>query len=191
MSAPYGARGRRFDPARADRLDDPDRFTYLSAEQVATVLDAPPDATVIDFGAGTGTYALALGALRPDLRIVALDIEPAMLERLAQKDGAEHIVRGGPELLTAYHQKFERVLAINVLHELGDADLRALFAATRDDARIAFIDWDADVERPIGPDKERVYGPADAAEHLAPFGFVVEDVTRFAYQYALFGRVRG
>lgn len=189
MSAPNGARGHRFDPARAGRLDDPDRFTYLAPAAVASLLDTPPNGTLLDFGAGTGTYALALAALRPDIRIVALDIEPEMLRLLGQKDGAQRIECAGPERLAGYAGSIDRVIAINVLHELGHADLRALFAIAHAETRFAFIDWNADVERPSGPAKDRLYGPSEAAEHLASFGFMPERTESYPYQYGLLGRI--
>jgi SAM-dependent methyltransferase len=190
MRSSHGARGHRFDAARAARLDEPERLAYLPPERIAALLDAPAAAIVLDFGAGTGTYALALAKLRPDVRVVALDIQPEMLALLQQKDGAEAIVCGGPELLESYAGRVDRVMAINVLHEVDDAGLRALFAAAGPQTRLVFIDWNADVERPAGPAKEHVYSPAEATERLAPFGFAVERVELFPFHYGLFGRAK-
>ena len=54
--AHHGARGRRFDAARAQRLDEPERLEYLRPERVVAFVDAPPNATVVDFGTGTNDY---------------------------------------------------------------------------------------------------------------------------------------
>jgi hypothetical protein len=85
--------------------------------------------------------------------------------------------------------KIDRVFAINVLHELEDEHVRALFAALAPGARAIFIDWNADVERPAGPAKEHLYGPAEAERYLTPLGFTLERTTLFPYQYALYGRI--
>jgi len=57
----HGARQpERFDPARAALLDDPARFEYLPPDEVFTMLAAPTGGRVVDFGAGTGAYAIEL-----------------------------------------------------------------------------------------------------------------------------------
>ena len=50
----------RFDPAKAAKLDDPARFEYLPPAYITEALAAPQGACVIDFGTGTGTYAIEL-----------------------------------------------------------------------------------------------------------------------------------
>src|SRR3989304_2758407 len=78
----------RFDPARAAKLDDPARFESLPPAEVIDLLDAPQGACVIDFGTGTGTYAIELARRRPDLQVIALDEQPEMLELLRAKPAA-------------------------------------------------------------------------------------------------------
>jgi SAM-dependent methyltransferase len=183
---------RRFDPTRAHRLDDPERFAYLPPDAIVDFVDAPADAVCLDFGTGTGTYAIAFAQRRPDCTVLALDVEPEMLAHLRVKPGGSLVQSGGPELLAAYAGRIDRVLALNVLHEVDDEDLRALFAALRpSSARAAFIDWNADVERPVGPSKAHLYGPQEAAQRLARFGFVVERTALFLYHYALYGSLSG
>lgn len=180
---------RRFDAARAQRLDDPARFAYLPVADVVAFVDAPPNGVVLDFGVGTGTYAIAFAQARPDCTVVGIDVQPEMIDMLRAKPDAALVHAGGPELLERFSGKIDRVFAINVLHELDDTHLRELFAALSPAARAIFIDWNADVERPAGPPKESLYGPDRAEAHLATFGFVPERRTLFPYQYALFGRV--
>jgi len=76
---------RPFDPARAGQLDDPARLAYLPPLDLLRLLDPPAGTAVLDFGAGTGTYAIALARLRPDLRIIAMDEQPQMLAHLKRK----------------------------------------------------------------------------------------------------------
>ena len=180
---------RRFDPARAQRLDDPARFAYLSIADVVACVDAPPKGVVVDFGAGTGTYAIPFAQARPDCTVVAIDLQPEMLEMLRAKPGADRVRSGTPEMLSRFAGTIDRVFAINVLHELDDAHLRDLFAALAPSARAIFIDWNADVERPAGPAKENLYGPDAAERYLATFGFVLERRQLFPYHYALLGRL--
>lgn len=181
--------GHRFDASHAARLDDPARFAYLAPDEIVAFVDAPRNAVVLDFGTGTGTYAIEIAQRRADCTVLGLDTQPEMLALLNAKP-AGHLVRtGGPELLTEFAGSVDRVFAINVLHELEDAHLRALFGVLAPAGRAAIIDWNADVERPFGPSRENVYGPGAATAYLAQLGFVVERTALFRYQYGLFGRI--
>jgi ubiquinone/menaquinone biosynthesis C-methylase UbiE len=181
---------KRFDPARAARLDDPERFVYLPAHDVVALVDAPPNAVVLDFGAGTGAYAIAFARARPDCTVVALDVQPAMLDALRAKSDATLVRSGGAEILDALSGTIDRVFAINVLHELEDEHLRALFAALAPSATATFIDWNPAVERPAGPRAEHLYDAAEAERYLGTFGFSREQTRSFPYHYALRGSVQ-
>ncbi len=75
------------------------------------------------------------------------------------------------------------------MHYLGIYDLRRIFAALAPSWRAAFVDWNADIERPRGPATERLWGAADAERLLVSAGFVVERTLMRPYHYAFFGRV--
>jgi ubiquinone/menaquinone biosynthesis C-methylase UbiE len=49
---------------------------------------APSGGTVVDVGAGTGTFAIALARMRPDLRVLAVDGDPDALAIARAKSGA-------------------------------------------------------------------------------------------------------
>ena len=57
-----------FDPARAVLLDDPSRFEYLSPISLIALLDLDVSDTLVDFGTGTGTYAIEVARARPDVQ---------------------------------------------------------------------------------------------------------------------------
>jgi SAM-dependent methyltransferase len=188
----HGARQpERFDPARAARLDDPARFAYLPPAEVLAFLSALPGACVIDFGAGTGTYAIAIAGLRPDLHILALDEQPEMLALLREKLVAAPVPNVEPvggEALPALRGRADRVLAINVLHELGDVALRDLGELLSPDGRALFIDWNGEVERPVGPPRDHVYTTGEARSRLEESNFRVTEERRFPYHYALIAK---
>jgi len=133
----YGARqSERFDPERAAKPDDPARFEYLPSEEVATLLDIPAAGKVADFGTGTGTYAIELARLRPDVEVLALDELPEMLDLLRAKSAAAVLTNLKPMLARdsgGLEKTIDRVLALNVLHELGDEALRELAALLKPD----------------------------------------------------------
>jgi len=185
----------RFDPARAGVLDDRSRFEYLPPDEVFALLAAPPGATVVDFGTGTGTYAIELARARPDLRVVALDEQQVMLDKLAGKLASRPLDNLVPTLARtpearALEGRVDRVLALNVLHELGDQALQELLALPHRNGQVLFVDWSASVEREVGPPRDHVYTPEEAVARLKVLGFAVEGQRLFRYHHALWGRSR-
>lgn len=184
----HGARQKnRFDPQRAARLDDPARFEYLPVEEVARLLDVPSNGRLVDFGTGTGTYAIELARRRPDVEVTAVDELPEMLAHLRAKLRNTPLPNLHPMLAGELSQDgaADRVLALNVLHELGDEALRSLGALLKRDGAAVFIDWNAEAERPVGPPGDHVYAPAEARERLERLGFKIEQHELFPYHYAL------
>jgi SAM-dependent methyltransferase len=182
---------QRFDPARAAILNDTARFAYVPAETLLAELALLDGATLIDFGAGTGLYAVALARLRPDVRVVALDEQPAMLEYLREAIARADVPNAevaDPSALPALRGRANAVLGLNVLHELGDdalADVRALLAPG---GVALFVDWNAAVERPVGPPRDHVYDPDDAARRLETAGFTVDPRGALHYHYVIAAR---
>ncbi len=183
----------RFDPARAALLDDPARLSYLPPGDVLALLDAPRDAMLIDFGTGTGTYAVALAHLRQDLRIVAIDEQPEMLALLRAKlerARVANVEAAASDAIPRLRGRADRVLAINVLHELGDGAISELRRLLKPAGVALFIDWSADVERPVGPPSDHVYTLSEAKRRLETGGFFVLRESTFPYHYAVVAQRR-
>jgi SAM-dependent methyltransferase len=181
----------RFDPARAAILDDPARFAYVSPDTLLAELAPARVSTLVDFGAGTGLYAIALAQRRPDLRIVALDEQPAMLEHLRaaiERAGVTNVEAVDPSAMERLRGNAHGVLALNVLHELGDAALDDVRALLTPDGVALFVDWNADIERPVGPPRDHVYGVEDAVRRLERAGFAVDVRAALPYHYTLAAR---
>ncbi len=180
----------RFDPTRAALLDDRERFDYLPPERVIAVLDPPRDGLVVDFGAGTGTYALEIARARPDVTVVALDEQPEMLERLRGKPEASlpNLEAALPDRLAALAGRADRVLALNVLHELGDEAIRELASLLSPQGFVVVIDWDAETERPVGPPRAHVYNTDEATKRLESVGLRIERLAPMRYHFVLRAR---
>ncbi len=184
----------RFNPSHATGLDDASRFAYVPPDDVIAALDIPHGGTIIDFGTGTGTYAIAIAQRRPDAAVVAFDEQSAMLERMRAKPeskmlGNIAIVSGGG--IGNYKNAADRILALNVLHELGDAALHELKDLLSANGEALFIDWNAEVDRPVGPPADHVYSPKEAAARLTDAGFEVREVKGgkgFPYHYSIAAR---
>jgi 2-polyprenyl-3-methyl-5-hydroxy-6-metoxy-1,4-benzoquinol methylase len=185
----HGARQpERFNPDRAARLDDPARFEYLPPQEVAKMLDVPAGGKLLDFGTGTGTYAIEIARLRPDVEVIAFDEQPEMLDLLRAKPTATELQNLKPVLreeVAAYNGKIDGVLALNVLHELGDEALRNLKALLGPGGLALFIDWNAEVDRPAGPPADHVYSPAEGRRRLEQMGFEIRGEKLFPYHYLI------
>jgi S-adenosylmethionine-diacylgycerolhomoserine-N-methlytransferase len=189
----HGARQpERFDPERAAALDDPSRFAYLPVQDVLSLLDIPQGGLWVDFGAGTGAYARAIARLRPDAAVVALDEQPPMLALLQAALDREKLANIKPALSTpreiaSLRGRADRVLALNVLHEIGDASLGDLASLLKTGGKAVFIDWNASVDRPVGPPKGHVFSPSEGRSRLESFGWSILAASSFPYHYALVG----
>ena len=185
----------RFDPQRAARLDDPARFDYLPPQELVALLDAPPGTVVIDFGTGTGTYALHWAKARPDITVIALDEQPEMLSIMKKKLSATPAPNVKPCLadekgLDSLQSAAARILALNVLHEMGDAAIRQLSALLAPSGRVVFVDWNGGIERPVGPPRDHVHTPAEASARLKKLGLDVLSEKLLRYHYSLICRKR-
>ena len=186
--ARHGAKqSQPFDPARAARLDDPARFEYLPPAALVALLDVGEAATLVDFGAGTAAYAIEIARVRPGARILALDENETMLAHARQKiveKGVPNVTAIGPSELAPLRGRVDRVLALNVLHELGDAALAELRGLLVRGGKALVVDWNADVERPHGPPGDRVYGVEEARRRLEENGFREIASAGFPYHHA-------
>lgn len=178
----------RFDPNRAYKLEDRARFEYLPPDVIFGLLAAPQGGRVLDFGTGTGLFALELARYRPDLQIDALDEQPPMLERLRAKlgsAGVPNLSPRGSEELSSLFGSMDAVLAINVLHELGDEATGQLASLLKPGGRAVVVDWNGAIDRPIGPPRDHVYTPGEARARLERVGLRVSEQPALPYHFVL------
>lgn len=145
----------------ADWLERAARATEEEPERLLDILDLKPGQTVADLGAGTGYYSRRI-ALRvgPQGRVLAVDVQPRMLELIDQFAARENIANietilgedGDPKLPTG---SVDWILLVDVYHEIQEpqAMLAHLRATLRPNGRIALVEY-------------RLEG--DTAEHIRP-----------------------
>jgi ubiquinone/menaquinone biosynthesis C-methylase UbiE len=148
---------RMFHHHRAEKLNDPERRTWLPPAEVIASLDLRPGMVVADIGAGTGYFAIPLAqAVGPTGRVYAVDLQPEMLDllRAAMPQGAPiELVSADASRITLPTASVDLCFTANVWHELDDrAAVLAEFARLlRPAGRLAILDWRADVAQPPGP----------------------------------------
>ena len=177
----------RFDPARASVLDDPARFAYVPPDALLALLEIPAGGTLVDFGTGTGLYAIEIARRRPDVRVLALDEQPQMLAHVRDaitRSGLDNVEAVSSGAVAGLAGSADRILALNVLHELGDLALEEVRTLLAAGGTAVFVDWNAAVDRPVGPPRDHVYDVADAAARLMGAAFRVVSRSTFAYHHA-------
>ena len=158
-----------FSHEKADWLDEPQREGWLPTPTLLDLLEVAPGMRVLDFGAGTGRYAVALAEQYTQTRVVAFDIQPEFLAIIAQRIAERNLanIRATDRI----EGRFDRIFALNVLHEIGDDDLMVIRKSLRPGAFALFVDWDATIDRPTGPPREHAHAPGEARERLRAAGF--------------------
>jgi SAM-dependent methyltransferase len=123
-------------------------------------LDLKEGQVVCDFGCGNGFYTLELAKrVGPRGAVHAVDIQPEMLELLAQRAGPRGLDNVRTVLATAEDSglpagTFDLVLMVDVYHELADpaAILKAVHESLKPSGRLAVVEFrEEDPEVPILP----------------------------------------
>lgn len=155
---------------------------------------------VVDVGAGYGTFTLAVARLTRQ-QVLAIDIEPEVLELLAAKaeanglDNVKTVLRdivvegfGLPE------ESADIVLLFNILHCENPLELlRKARQALRPGGRVGVLHWRSDVPTPRGPDLSIRPTPDQCVTWLRDSGFELAIPPRILppYHFGLVGRKAG
>ena len=191
-----GRPAHKFDPAKADRLDAPDRDAYLPDDRLVDLLGLEGGETVVDYGAGTGRLALAAERrLAGSGRVLAVDESEEMLARLSERLAAAGS-RAEPVLVAENRvpladASVDRIIAVNLLHEVrGEAALDEMRRLLRPRGALLVADWERgrDPDRPVGPPDDILYTEREAAQELERAGLRVERREGLRYHFALVAR---
>ena len=165
-----------FDPQHAGRLEDPARLAALPQAAVVSLLRLEGDETVIDYGAGTGVYTVAVAEAVPNGRVIAVEALARLAEMLRAKltpklaDRLE-LVETDANSVPAPDEMADRIVMVDVLHHLYDQPeaLSEVNRLLRPGGLFVVVDW-GDRERPVGPPLEHVLGLAAVREVIASMG---------------------
>ncbi len=82
---------RVYDPAEAELLDRPAREIQEMPERVLQALPLTDSSIVADIGAGTGYFAIRIAERVPEGRVLAVDIQPEMLDVIRERAAARDV----------------------------------------------------------------------------------------------------
>ena len=160
-----------------------------------------PGMTIADVGTGTGYFALPFaGAVGIEGKILAVDFQKEMLEKLRQKlsaSGAPQnivLVEGEAACTNLPGNDCDLVFMANLWHELDDEAgvLGEVKRLIRPGGRLAILDWRGDVASPPGPPvAHRV--PLDTLRQvLSRHGWSVTYAGNVGlYSYLVFAELKG
>ena len=196
-AAPYGTkRDRHGNPtdfeAYLARLDDPARAKWQLPDDVVAALRLKKGGVAAEIGSGTGQFTLRMAKkVGGDGRVYAIDVEPRMLDVLAER-AAKAKAWGivgilAPDGGGLPPEPVDAILMVNVFHHVQDraAYLRALATRLAPAGRVAIVDFH-ERELPIGPPPDHKLARADAIAAVRTAGLRVIREERFLpYQYFL------
>jgi ubiquinone/menaquinone biosynthesis C-methylase UbiE len=175
-----------FDPAKAERLDDPAREQWLPTDTLLALLDVREGDRVLDYGAGTGRYAIAVARRDPASSITAFDIQEPMLEIIRSRAAGQNLKNlavAGPAESALAPKSFDRILGVHLLHEIDDEHLQHIRSLLAPGGVLLIVDWEQSAKRDVGPPPEHVHTVHEALLRMRRNGFRAEVVDSGAFPY--------
>jgi len=168
-----------FNPEHGKRLEDPARLEALPKAAVVDLLRLSGAETVVDYGAGTGIYTVAVAAAVPDGKVFAVEALPQLAELLRQKITPELadrlcLCQSDDNVVPLDDSEADRVVMVDVLHHLYDQPeaLEEVLRVLRPGGLFVVLDW-GDKERPVGPPPGHVLGLEAVRGIIAGMGLEV------------------
>ena len=133
-------------------LERPERASEEQPQLAIDALGIKPGQTVADLGAGSGYYSFRIAPLvGPTGRVLAIDIEPKMLEVIAERAGREHVtniatVRSSERDPNLAPHSVDLLFMVDVYHELEYPYevLTKVREALKPGGRVALIEYRAE-----------------------------------------------
>ena len=133
-------------------LERSERETEEKPQLVIDALEIKPGQTIADLGAGSGYYSFRIAPLvGPTGRVLAIDIEPKMLEVIAERASREHVtniatVRSSERDPNLAPHSVDLLFMVDVYHELEYPYevMRKVREALKPGGRVALVEYRAE-----------------------------------------------
>ena len=166
-----------FDPARVERLRNPERLEYINPARIWEILQPEPDCTLIDIGAGVGFLTLPFAEKFPQAKVFGCDILDGMVRLLrdeAKQRGIDNLdaLLMSPNHVDLHDDVADFIVMTQVHHELDTPEplLAECKRVLKPDGTIAIVDW-ADEENGKSPPLGRRVPVALIGTQLRSAGF--------------------
>ena len=164
-----------FDSERADRLDDVSRYRWCSGEELLSLLSPGQAESIADLGSGTGFYT---DLVAPHAETIhAVDVQPAMHERYAEKGVPENVqpVTSPIEDLPFEDGSLDAAFTTMTYHEFSGSDAVSEIARVlRPGGRLVIVDWSRNGRGEAGPPLSERHDLGHAVSAFGNDGFAVD-----------------
>lgn len=172
--------GYRMDFSEVERFarhfDDPKRDAWQRPAEVITLMQLQAGQVVADIGAGTGYFLPHLAqAVGPKGRVLALDVEPNMVEYMRRRAREKNWSQVLPGVIPANDPKLQprsvdRILVVNTWHHIGQRSAYAakLAQALKRGGSVWIVDFTR--ESDIGPPADHRLSAEEVVGELAAGG---------------------
>ncbi len=167
----------------ARHFDDPSRDGWQRPHEVVQLMQLQAGQVVADIGAGTGYFLSHLAqAVGPKGKVLALDVEPNMVEYMRRRGSAQGWSQVFPSVIPSDDPKLQagtvdRVLIVNTWHHIGQRPAYAakLARALKRGGSVWVVDFTP--ESDIGPPADHRLSPEEVVAELAGGGLRAAVVT--------------
>ncbi|WP_458207667.1 class I SAM-dependent methyltransferase [Haladaptatus sp. NG-SE-30] len=164
-----------FDPEKASKLEETDRYRHVSREELVGHLDPSSDDIVADLGSGTGFYTDDVAPFVGS--VYAVDVQEAMHDHYREKGVPENVslVTADISNLPFEDDELDAVFSTMTFHEFGSEDtLVEVGRVLEPGARFVIADWSARGQGESGPPVDERYDLETARELLESAGFELQ-----------------
>ena len=163
-------------------FDDPARDAWQRPAEVIERMKIAPGSVVADIGTGTGYFVGWLSrAVGPSGKVLALDVEPQMIEFVTQRAAQQQLGNVEPRQVAVDDPglaagSVARVLIVDTWHHIDDRAqyARKLASALSPGGEVWIVDFSADSD--IGPPARYRVSPEQAVSELEAGGLKAEVV---------------
>ena len=176
------------DPDNASWLERPNREVEEMPEKVLRHMNLKPDEVVADIGAGTGYFTFRLSPMLPSGKILAVEIQPEMLEIIKKRAREMQVKNVLPILGTLTDPNLpdagvDVVLMVDAYHEFSHPRemMEAIVRALKPDGRVVIIEYRGDDPR-VGKPPHHKMTEAQLIKEMAAVGLRWQETKAFLPQ---------
>ena len=186
-----GTANHRFnDPERWSKVfDDPKRDAWQKPDAVVAELRLAASDVVADIGAGTGYFAARLARVVPKGKVLAIDIEPKLIDfmlKRAEREGTANVeVILGSSSDPRLPSGVNVVLVVDTYHHIGERTqyFRRVRERLAPGGRVVIVDFKMG-QLPVGPPDDHKLAPEVVDKEMIAAGYLrCSSFDGLPYQY--------